>query len=240
MSAAKKPKLVFEPIDPQRVDAVMAPVRARYDRWRSRFEALGIPAARVRIETRAGRIITLMEVAPRESRLAVANPADAAPRMLEGRTFKGNAEAKLSPDETRLAVVEPETNTVVACAADGGPVEEIFRATTKRGLKDAAWLDDRRLVVSADKRLHLVDAEPGAPKTIASFDAKSPSRIHAARKGSLVVVTSYDARADVFAVEGDVLRHLGGAKGEYDSLYELDGELVAGGASWARITGLPG
>lgn len=33
--------------------------------------------------------------------------------------------------------------------------------------------------------------------------------------------------------------HLGDAKGEYDGLYELDGELVAGDASWAGITGLP-
>lgn len=237
--AKKAGKLAFEPIDAPLVEKVMAPVRAQYDRWKVRFEALGIPTARVRLETRSGRIVTMVEVAPRESRLAFADPNDTAARVFEATTFKGNVQAKLSPDETRLLVVLPDENVVVTCPTEGGAPSEVFRASTKRGLKDASWLDDARIVVSADKKLHVVTLGAAGAKVAGSFDAKSPSKVHPFRVGALLFVTSYDARADVYAVEGDTLRKLGGAAGEYDGLYELDGEFYTSGAPWCRIAGLP-
>lgn len=227
----------FEPIEQPVVDQLMAPIRAKYDRWRTRFEALGIPTARVRLETRTGTIVTLVETAPRENRLAVADPTDTAPRLLDV-VMKGNVDARLSPDDTRLLLVIPDILVVATCSVQGGPIEEVFRAAAKRGLRDAAWLDDHRIVVAADKRLHIVDVTAGAPKTIASFDSTSPNKVHPARGGQLVFVTSSDRRADMFAVEGDALRKLGGAGGEYDGLYELDQELYTG-VTWSRIAGLP-
>jgi len=238
VSAKKKGKgLTFEPIGQEEIDRLMAPARAAAAQLAARLEALGLPKARPRLVTRAGRVVTWEEVAPREQRLVYAELADSAVVRPDLPHVKGWIDATLSPDEKRILVLQRDNLVATVSLTDGSGEQLVFRATTKRGLNGGAWIDAEHVVLAADKQLHLISV--GAPPVTTTTASKEPKQVWSCRGGAVVVVCTYAERVEVWIVRGSELVKLGDTKGEISAIVEDGGAVYLSGSPWRRIDGLP-